>query len=347
MTEASMPFEHRGTRAIQRMVEFAPSTGGLALWVGHRDLAAEPEARAVMTDGHTVFYGSAFEKLTLAEQTGLVAHEVLPHRLASPATLPRSPACVGRCRSAAVQCLRRFDRQQRVVPSELAAAAGCGGLPRPDVVARARPAAGCRGGPDRLGRGTALPRHRRSQATRPSGASTGRQQRNIERENQRARFRGQTSTGDGSIRRRAPPRARMGRARRRSANSAPTVKSIWCRPRIRKIRRKPKPNLHSNGAERILRGHAGDGIFSMLRTLIADLPRSRTAMAAGVTHPTGARPVTKSQRIMVAPDTILYRQPGARWPEPAIAVRARLQRSQDRAAVGRDRRLYRDRSTTI
>ncbi len=36
------------TRAIQRMVEFAPSTGGLALWVRHSDLRARagPHARA-------------------------------------------------------------------------------------------------------------------------------------------------------------------------------------------------------------------------------------------------------------------------------------------------------------
>jgi hypothetical protein len=33
---------HSGTRAVQRMVEYAPSSGGLALWVHHRDL---PEAQ--------------------------------------------------------------------------------------------------------------------------------------------------------------------------------------------------------------------------------------------------------------------------------------------------------------
>ena len=38
------PGDHLAVRAIQRMVEFAPSTGGLALWVQHRDVddAAAP-----------------------------------------------------------------------------------------------------------------------------------------------------------------------------------------------------------------------------------------------------------------------------------------------------------------
>jgi len=72
---------HRGTRAIQRMVEYAPCTGGLALWVHHHDLPADldgqPNAPAVATDGRAIHYGPAFDTLPLAEQVGLVAHEVL------------------------------------------------------------------------------------------------------------------------------------------------------------------------------------------------------------------------------------------------------------------------------
>jgi predicted metal-dependent peptidase len=60
------------------MVEFAPSTGGLALWVHHVDVpAADADAPAVATDGHSIRYGRAFEALPLAVQVGLVAHEVL------------------------------------------------------------------------------------------------------------------------------------------------------------------------------------------------------------------------------------------------------------------------------
>ncbi len=76
-----LPAGHRGTRAVQRMVEYAPSTGGLALWVHHRDVPADAgatdEAAAIATDGHTIHYGPGFEALPMAEQVGLVAHEVL------------------------------------------------------------------------------------------------------------------------------------------------------------------------------------------------------------------------------------------------------------------------------
>jgi predicted metal-dependent peptidase len=76
---------HRGTRAVQRMVEHAPSSGGLALWVKHADLPADPAADApggtplppAWTDGHTVHYRPAFAKLPLPLQAGWVAHEVL------------------------------------------------------------------------------------------------------------------------------------------------------------------------------------------------------------------------------------------------------------------------------
>ena len=79
-----MPQDHRGTRAIQRMVEFAPSTGGLALWIKHHDHPPTSNAPAVTTDGNTLFYGPGFEPLPLAEQIGLVAHEVLHIALRHP-----------------------------------------------------------------------------------------------------------------------------------------------------------------------------------------------------------------------------------------------------------------------
>ncbi len=84
MLDGRMPNDHRGTRAIQRMVEFAPSTGGLALWVKHHDHPPTSEAPAVTTDGTTLFYGPSFEALALAEQIGLVAHEVLHIALRHP-----------------------------------------------------------------------------------------------------------------------------------------------------------------------------------------------------------------------------------------------------------------------
>ena len=77
MPDGRMPNDHRGTRTIQRMVEFAPSTGSLALWVKHHDHPPFSDAPAVTTDGSTHFYGPSFEALPLPQQIGLVAHEVL------------------------------------------------------------------------------------------------------------------------------------------------------------------------------------------------------------------------------------------------------------------------------
>lgn len=88
MADPGAPYQHRGARAIQRMVEYAPATGGLALWVRHQDVPPGPgdidTAPVVVTDGHTLFYGAAFEALPLAEQTGWVAHEVLHIALRHP-----------------------------------------------------------------------------------------------------------------------------------------------------------------------------------------------------------------------------------------------------------------------
>ena len=69
--------DHRGTRAIQKMVEFAPSTGGLALWVHHQDVDGSGAPAIAANDGVSIFYGPAFEELPLPVQVGLVAHQVL------------------------------------------------------------------------------------------------------------------------------------------------------------------------------------------------------------------------------------------------------------------------------
>lgn len=79
---------HRGTRAVKRLVEFAPSSGGLALWMQHRDVDTPPAGAAweidagrrrwiIANDGATLYYGKAFESCSLDVQTGLVAHQIL------------------------------------------------------------------------------------------------------------------------------------------------------------------------------------------------------------------------------------------------------------------------------
>ena len=82
---ASLPDDgtHRGTRAVQRLVEYAPSTGGLALWIAHCDIATT-DGPLIATDGRTIEYAPAFGKLPLPAQAGLVAHEVLHVALRHP-----------------------------------------------------------------------------------------------------------------------------------------------------------------------------------------------------------------------------------------------------------------------
>ena len=74
---AGSVYAHRGTRAVQRMVEYAPSTGSLALWIRHRDVDAIAGGVLASNDGTRIHYAPGFEALPLARQTGLVAHQVL------------------------------------------------------------------------------------------------------------------------------------------------------------------------------------------------------------------------------------------------------------------------------
>lgn len=70
-------YRHRGSQAIQQLIEHAPSTGGLALWMAHEDVHAEHHAPPVTCDGAKIYYRASFEYLTIRQQMGLVAHEML------------------------------------------------------------------------------------------------------------------------------------------------------------------------------------------------------------------------------------------------------------------------------
>lgn len=74
--ESPQQLLHRGQRAVQRLLEHAPASGGLALWMHHRD-SDDDTAAPIANDGHTVVYGSAFARWPLTRQTGAVAHQVL------------------------------------------------------------------------------------------------------------------------------------------------------------------------------------------------------------------------------------------------------------------------------
>lgn len=66
------PHTTRAARAIAHLGEVDPALAVLALWCRHRDGAG-----ATMTAGDMITYGPGFDRLSLPEQVGLVAHHVL------------------------------------------------------------------------------------------------------------------------------------------------------------------------------------------------------------------------------------------------------------------------------
>jgi predicted metal-dependent peptidase len=222
------------------MVEYAPATGGLALWVQHADLPpprspAEPPVPLIATDGQTIFYGPAFETLGLADQVGRVAHEVLHIALRHPARYHDLCGLIGdvdrelfnRCADAIVNSTLSHLRWLR--------------LPATAVYL------------EQLLKLLALP----AQAIEKSllewdverlyRALDDRSSRGKDGERS-ARLRALGSEGDRDL------------LPMPGAQSAPELESEQAR----------------EWSERIVRAHAGDGEFSMLRTLLADLPKTRT-----------------------------------------------------------------------
>ncbi len=122
--------DHRGVRAIQRMVEFAPSTGGLALWVRHQNLGDGEFA-----DCHDRRqYGVLRPRLRSprpARTNRIGRARGSPHRAPPSAARARSAATARRCGHAAFQHLCRRHRQQHTFSPEMVAVAALICLPRP------------------------------------------------------------------------------------------------------------------------------------------------------------------------------------------------------------------------
>ena len=270
--EPDSVFVHRGTRAVQRMVEHAPSTGGLALWVHHEDLAVARPAptgptAAAWTDGHTVFYTPAFAQLTLPRQAGWVAHEVLHIALRHAQRFSALQARLGEAD------LQLFNVCADAIVNSTLAHLGWLQL-TPQAVRLDKVLAGVLGQPqdeeaallawdverlylavdDRTSRGSA-------QAAQAAAADAGRR--------------------DG-------PRSARVRARARAEAA-----DLLPRPGASEA---PEEEAEAARAwtERLLRAHAGDGEQSLLRALIADLPRLRTpweqALRAQLAHGLAHRP---------------------------------------------------------
>ncbi|MEM1417376.1 MAG: VWA-like domain-containing protein [Myxococcota bacterium] len=256
--ERASPYVHRGTRAIQRMVEYAPATGSLALWVHHRDDDAVGRAIAT-TDGTTIRYGKAFEAMTLERQTGVVAHAVLHVALRHVARFQALGRTLGDvdlelyniCADAiVVSALRHLDWLEvdaHTVPLE-------------DLLVRAL---GRREDParallewdvERLYRAVDDRRPRAKKATK--GKKGGRRT---------------AETNEASSRRTKVDGPRAQQTRLLGVNHRRDL-----RPGSGSDRPEDDAEQAREWRERLLRGHAGDGAHSMLRALLADLPLVHT-----------------------------------------------------------------------
>ncbi len=270
---------HRGTRAVQRMVEFAPSTGGLALWVGHLDDDDDDDddgAGLVHTDGDTVFYGSAFAALPVAQQAGWVAHEVLHIALRHAQRFVTLQALLGDADP------RLFNICADAIVNSALSHLGWLALP-PSAVMLERLLSGALG--IEQGVETALlewdvERLYRAIDDRRPPAQDGR--RNDGPRATRARALGAGMQAD------LKPRHGAGTSPQDEADAG----HAW--------------------NERLLRAHAGDAAFSMLRTLLADLPATRT-------------PWQQVLRVRLARG--LSSAPALQWSRPARSYIARQGRS--------------------
>ncbi|MBK1673982.1 hypothetical protein CKO35_11820 [Ectothiorhodospira shaposhnikovii] len=255
---------HRGTRAIQTLVEFAPSTGGLALWVQHRDLPDGREAITVANDGHTIFYGPAFERLPHPQQVGLVAHQVLhvalrhPQRMQAIARLRGSvdPALFNICADAIVNSSLGHLTWMALPKGSVT----LGGL-LDDVlqIQQSEEKSLLEWDVERL--------YRQIDDRRPSSDSSSRQSSQSSREGDGGS--GPAREGQGGQAQAMEDGPRAARTRQLGADILrdllPSDEDA--------LKPETVAEQSREWAQRITRAHAGDGDFSMLRGLIADLPR--------------------------------------------------------------------------
>src|SRR5690242_16855319 len=308
-------YQHRATRAIQRMVEFAPSTGGLALWIRHEDSPATEGAAPAWTDGTTIYYSPAFEKLSLAEQTGVVAHEVLHVALRHPqrfldlwrllgdVDLRLFNICADAIVNSTLGHLNWLRLPAGSVYLEHLLATSLDLRETAEVsllkwdVERLYRAVDDRRMPDQnkqkggngdkanaSGKGDSQNRAASQASSEQNAART----REDGRNSARARSLGASSQAD--------------LAPSEGAQGSPEAEAEQAREQ----------------SERLLRGHASDGAFSMLRALIADLPQTRT-------------PWEQILRTRLA--RALARKPAVSWSRPTRSYIA------NQGRIGADRRL--------
>jgi predicted metal-dependent peptidase len=237
--------QHRGQRAVQRLIEYAPASGSLALWVRHADLAPEttqPRSAPAFTNGNTVFYTPAFERLSLQQQTGWLAHEVLHVALRH---AQRFQALQRRLGDADLQLFNRCA--DAIVNSTLSHLAWLE-LPANAVTL-----------PLLLDK--VLEMHRSEEAALLEWDVERLYAAVDDRRGQRSKDRPSQSDGPKAARTRA-----LGGADRDDLRPDPAGADTVA----------AESEATREWAERLQRGHAGDGAFSLLRTLPLDLPQTRT-----------------------------------------------------------------------
>ncbi len=275
------PYRHRGTRAIARMVEFAPSTGGLALWVKHQamsELQAFPASSPYLTtDGCTIFYSAEFENLPLPEQVGHVAHEVLHIALRHPqrylalkhllgdVDLPLFNICADAIVNSALSHLTWLELPEDSVYLDKLLKASLQ-LEQPvdkallqwDVETLYR-AVDDRAAQPRRGNVQNHATNAASQKPANKGQSASR----TSAAGQAGESNGQAKSLEGQ------------RASRAMVLGRPSHADLVPGPATQGAPESEAQDAREWG-ERITRAHAGDGAHSMLRTLMADLPKTRT-----------------------------------------------------------------------
>jgi predicted metal-dependent peptidase len=272
MSEARRPsavYEHRGTRAVQRMVEYAPSTGGLALWIRHLDAEPEGDVELVAAnDGASIYYGPAFEDLSLALQTGIVAHQVLHVALRHPQRQAELQRLLGDvdaqlynvCADAIVNSTLSHLNwltlpEGSVLLEDLLATA----LLRTET-------------PDKALLEWDVERLYRAIDDRQAGRG-GKGSRRGGR-GQRDDDAGQSAGTGAAEQGRAEPRQDGPRAARARHFAGAIVRDLL--PAADSEHPEGEAEQSREWRERITRAHAGDGVHSMLRALLADMPKVRT-----------------------------------------------------------------------
>ncbi|MGB5832854.1 MAG: VWA-like domain-containing protein [Thiohalocapsa sp.] len=280
---------HRGTRAIQKMVEFAPSTGGLALWVHHRDVDAEDAPAIAANDGATIYYGPQFETLSLPVQVGLVAHQVLHVALRH-----------AQRRDALARLVGDVDPQlynicaDAIVNSTLSHLSWLE-LPAGSVLLQDLLSASLniRQGVEKSLLEWDLERLYRAVDDRKwSGSFDGKRNGAGDQRNSKAGDAGGSDPGAGPEQTADPERpASDGQCAARARYLAERIISDLL-PAADSDQPEAEAEQSREWRERIVRAHAGDGVHSILRELLADLPKVRTPweqllrtqLARGLSH---------------------------------------------------------------